>query len=65
MTKETITQPDLLDRLINFDCYGPTAAEWRDLRMEAWVEIRTLRLRVRQLEELNSFRVHKDNVRPR
>ena len=58
-------KPDILLRLTDFHNYGGTDFERCEMRREAAVEIRRLRERVWQLEELNRIRVHQNNERPR
>jgi hypothetical protein len=62
---EWVEKPDITDRLVDLHNYGLTDYERCEMRKEAWAEIRRLRFRVDQLEELNEFRVHQINERPR
>jgi hypothetical protein len=65
MIKEWIDKPDLLERLADLHNFGLTDTERCEMRMEAFDEILKLRERVEALEQLNSFRVHQNNTRPR
>ena len=46
-----MTKPDIMERLVDFDRWGLTATERFEMRMEAYEEIKRLRIEVQRQRE--------------